>query len=425
MFFLGIDVGKAAHEAALLDEAEQVVWRLRFASTKAGLQALAERLAGLSAQEVVVGFEATSMFWLTLHAWLQAQGFAAVFVLNPLQTKAFRNANLRGSKTDRIDAVAIARLLRWSRGTLSAHTVPAERVRAARELQRLRVEMTQLRGRQLVRLEAVLERVFPEFAAHFASLGSRSALAVLGRWPTPAALGAAEEREIRAVLHRASRGHYGAKRAAAKAAALHQAAVESVGLADPYDAAATAIRTLIGHLDHLSAQIERLGERVDALLAQDPAQGEDRALLASIPGVGEETQRTWLAEAPPLAPFRAARNGADKLVAHVGIDVIVKQSGRWAGRAKMSKRGNRYLRRALMLAAERAARHDPQFGAILKRQQLRGKHYRVAVSHVAHKLVHVIFAVLTHRTPYELPPAYRLGIIEPVEPAEDPGITAA
>jgi hypothetical protein len=69
-----------------------------------------------------------------------------------------------------------------------------------------------------------------------------------------------------------------------------------------------------------------------------------------------------------------------------------------------------------MLAAERVARHDPQCGAIF-RQQRRRKHARVAVSHVAHKLVHVIFAVLTHRWPYELPPAYRLGIIEPVERA--------
>jgi transposase len=424
MFYLGIDVGKAAHEAALLDEAEQVVWRLRFASTKAGLQALAERLAGLRPEELVIGFEATSMFWLTLHAWLVARGAGQVFVLNPLQTKAFRNANLRGSKTDRIDAVAIARLLRWSRATLSAHTVPAERVTAARELHRLRVEMIQLRARQVVRLKAVLERVFPEFARHFAVLGSVSALAVLQRWPTPAALGAAEERQVRAVLHRASRGHYGAKRAATKAAALHQAAVDSVGLTDPYDAAATAIRTLIGHLEHLAAQIERLGEQLDALLAQDPAQCEDRALLATIPGVGDETQRTWLAEAPPVAQYQA-KNGADKLVAHIGIDVIVKQSGRWAGRAKMSKRGNRYLRRALMIAAERAARHDPQFGAILKRQQLRGKHYRVAVSHVAHKLVHVIYAVLLHRRPYELPSAYRLGIIEPVEPTEESNSTAA
>jgi transposase len=201
--------------------------------------------------------------------------------------------------------------------------------------------------------------------------------------------------------------------------------VDSVGLTDPYDASATASRTIIGHLEHLTARVERLAEQLDALLAAEPAQVEDRALLATIPGVGDETQRAWLAEAPPLAPFQAAKNGADKLVAHVGLDVLVKQSGRWAGRAKMSKRGNRYLRRALMLAAERAARHDPQFGAILKRQQLRGKHYRVAVSHVAHKLVHVIFAVLTHRRPYELPPAYRLGIIEPVDPPEESSVTAA
>ena len=78
----------------------------------------------------------------------------------------------------------------------------------------------------------------------------------------------------------------------------------------------------------------------------------------------------------------------------------------------MSKRGNRYLRRAIMLAAENAARVDPHFGAILKRQLLRGKHYRVAVSHVAHKLVHVIYSVLLHHKPYELPHEYRLGIIE-------------
>jgi transposase len=82
----------------------------------------------------------------------------------------------------------------------------------------------------------------------------------------------------------------------------------------------------------------------------------------------------------------------------------------------MSKRGNRYLRRAIMLAAENAARTDVQCRAIHKRQLLRGKHYRVAVSHVAHKLVHVIYSVLLHRKPYELPPACRLGVID--DPAE-------
>ena len=72
----------------------------------------------------------------------------------------------------------------------------------------------------------------------------------------------------------------------------------------------------------------------------------------------------------------------------------------------MSKRGNRHLRRALMLAAESAARTDPQCRAILAKHRAKGKHYRVAVSHVARKLTHVLYAVLAHERPYTVPAAY-------------------
>ena len=44
------------------------------------------------------------------------------------------------------------------------------------------------------------------------------------------------------------------------------------------------------------------------------------------------------------------------------------------------------------------------------RQLQRGKHYNVAVSHVARKLVHIIFAVLRRQRPYVLPAEYRLGV---------------
>jgi transposase len=73
----------------------------------------------------------------------------------------------------------------------------------------------------------------------------------------------------------------------------------------------------------------------------------------------------------------------------------------------MSKRGNRYLHRALMVAAESAARTGDQCRAILEKQRAKGKHYRVAVSHVARKLVHIIYSVRLHQRPYELPAAYR------------------
>ena len=398
MYYLGLDVGKRAHEAALLDDAGAVVWRQRLTAGRDGLAALQERLAGVDAAALTVALEATGVYWLALHAWLTERGAARVVVLNPLQPKAFRNANLRGSKTDRIDAVALARLVRWEGATLNGHVRPDDRQAAARDVGRLRVEMVELRARQLVKLGALLDRTFPEFRAAFAKLGGASALAVLARWATPAALGAADEAELAAVLARASRGSLGA----AKASELHALAASSVGVPDPLDAAAVAVRALVGHVEHLDAQVAALGARLGELLAPDAA---TEALLRSCPGVGVDTARAWLAEAPDLARVRG-KDGADKLVALAGLDVRVKESGASAGRPKMSKRGNRYLRRALMLAAEVAARTDPQCRAVLERQRARGKHYRVAVSHVARKLIHIVYAVLTHERPYALPAAY-------------------
>lgn len=167
------------------------------------------------------------------------------------------------------------------------------------------------------------------------------------------------------------------------------------------------MRTLVAHVEHLDDQIAALGARLAELLAPDAA---TEALLRSGPGIGGDTARTWLAEAPPIARVRG-KNGADKLVALIGLDAQRKQSGASTGRVRMSKRGNRYLRRALMLAAETAARTEPQCRAILEKQRARGKHYRVAISHaigvsVARKLVHVLYAVLTHEQPYTTPAAY-------------------
>ena len=137
MRYLGFDIGKRAHDAALLDGAGEIVWQLRFASTRAGLAQLAARLADVPPADVQIGLEATGIYWLTLHAWLRQWGAADVRVLSPLQTRAFRNANLRGAKTDRIDAVAVARPLHWGAKRLASHAIPDDRQAAAREISRL------------------------------------------------------------------------------------------------------------------------------------------------------------------------------------------------------------------------------------------------------------------------------------------------
>jgi transposase len=97
------------------------------------------------------------------------------------------------------------------------------------------------------------------------------------------------------------------------------------------------------------------------------------------------------------------KHGADELVVAVGLDAQLRQSARWAGQARMSKRGNRYVRRAVMLAARSATLTDPQCRAICAAHRATGKHYLVALSHVAHQLLHIAYSVLLHEKPYELP----------------------
>ncbi|MCZ6480425.1 MAG: transposase, partial [candidate division NC10 bacterium] len=86
--------------------------------------------------------------------------------------------------------------------------------------------------------------------------------------------------------------------------------------------------------------------------------------------------------------------------AFAGIDPRLVESGMHKGKAKMSKRGSRYLRRALHMASFVGMRGDALFRQIYERQRARGKHHFIALSHVQNKLVHVIYSVLKHNRPY-------------------------
>ena len=88
-----------------------------------------------------------------------------------------------------------------------------------------------------------------------------------------------------------------------------------------------------------------------------------------------------------------------------GLDVLVTQSGEFTGtRHKISKRGSPYLRRAIWLAASRAAFCDPILSEYYQSLRARGKHHLTAVGAVSRKLCNIIFAILSENRPYEAVP---------------------
>ena len=118
MLYIGIDVAKRSHVAAAMNDGEGIVVEpFEFRNTRKGLERLLHTLAkrGVSPEGSLVGMEATGHYWVALFDFLTANGFEAA-VINPIQTDAWRKVDtVRPAKTDGIDALPIADLLRCKR----------------------------------------------------------------------------------------------------------------------------------------------------------------------------------------------------------------------------------------------------------------------------------------------------------------------
>lgn len=391
MWTLGIDVAKRRHNATLLDEDGSAVFRnVSFAHSREGVGGLLERLAetGQSPRGILVGMEATGHYWMILFQCLTEAGYA-VRVVNPIVTAARRNVTIRGTKTDAADSFLIARVLREENPKVSA--IPDEDVRRLRDLTRLRFECAQAALAEKQRLAALLDLVFPEYGEHFSDIFGTASREVLAEFPTAQDLAKVDVRRLTRLLREASRGRMGR----AKAEQLKKAARGSFALTGAIDTLALEVRFIVERLNLLVEQIARLDKRFATLLAPE------QKLLQSIPGLGKVWAPTVLAEVLPVF-HPEVQHGAKKFVAAAGIDARLRDSGESAGKGQMSKRGSKYLRTAVMQAAEVAVHlaGDPLFKSVYERQKARGKHHTVALSHVARKMLHVVFSVLKNKRPY-------------------------
>jgi transposase len=127
--------------------------------------------------------------------------------------------------------------------------------------------------------------------------------------------------------------------------------------------------------------------------------GEIYQLIQTIPGVGPITATSIIAEIQDMKRFTKAC----RLVAYVGLDFLVKQSGETSRRGKhLTKRGSSHLRRNLFIAASVARQHDPYFRSIYDKKRTEGKTYTAAVIAVERMLFLVIRAVWLSGRAYDL-----------------------
>lgn len=155
-------------------------------------------------------------------------------------------------------------------------------------------------------------------------------------------------------------------------------------------------RSLQRNLKHLQKEILLLEDKLLELVKQD--QQQQLTLLQTIPGIGMKTALFLIVVTDGFRKFETA----SQLCSYAGITPIIRQSGSSVrGRSRISKVGNRKLRRLLFLAAFSACRHNKACKALFDRIVTKGKSKKLALIAVANKLLKQAFAIAKSGLPYD------------------------
>ncbi len=387
---VGIDIGmESCTMSCLTMDKRQVIKSTPFVNAVQGFDWLFERLEGLGVapQQILVGLEATSRYGENLLQALLKRGYQ-VCLLHPAQMHAFAQQRGLRAKTDQLDAVTIARAL--LSGEARFGYVPSEQVATYRELMRLQHQLSDDVVRYKNEIHALLVVLFPEFTQVFVDPTRPTALAVLKRYPSAQVIAQTEVQTLSKFLHELAPRHYGRP----TAQALVRLAKASVSSGVAVAARSSSLRILCDQLDHTQKNLEQLQREIDQLLGQDPK----ATRLLSVPEFGSTTVAVLRAELGDLARFTRI----DQVVAYVGLDLQVKQSGKWKGQTKLSKHGSGRVRRILYLAALRSIHLQASpFGAYYQRLVARGMKKGMAVVAVMRKLLIVAVHLIQTEERYD------------------------
>lgn len=391
MFYCGIDIAKYKHEASVIDaNGKSLLDSISFANDKQGCEKIIAvfQKFEISPADVIIGMEATGHYWLSVYAFFLELGYN-VKVINPIQSEAFRKMYIRQTKNDSKDSYIIAQIMRF--GEYSATSLSEENIIALRQLSRYRLALVDACGDCKRRVIALLDQVFPEYNKLFSDTFGSSSTELLLNCPTPEDMLTISTRKLTNILNKASRGKLGKE----KAEEIKAAAKDTFGVAFAKDAFSFQIKQLIQQIVFTEKQLSELEEQIAELLHQT------NQYITTITGIGDVLGAIIVGEIGDINRFERP----NQLVAFEGLDVTVKQSGEFSGsKNKISKRGSPYLRRAIWLAANRAAFCDPILSEYYQSLKTRGKHHLTAVGAVARKLCNIIFVILKENRPYQPTP---------------------
>jgi transposase len=383
--WVGIDVSKEGFSTAGINSGGQEVFSKAYAMDSNGFEELLKTVRSHceDVSEVLIAMESTGCYHINLFSFLTSRGIRTM-VVNPLLIANFAKLSLRKTKTDKKDAMTIARFLLDHHEEISQLSISQD-LQDLRDLSRERESLSHLISATKVEIKRVLRTTFPELET-IGDIYTGVMLRLIQEYPSARLVRAAKLKGISKLL----KGPYVGKKLTFTAEDILRAAKTSIATVSP--GKEIILQGKVATLVHLQGRLEEITKLLTDLCKATRV--DDFEILRSIKGVGPKTAAPFLAEMGSVENFLSHK----KLIAFAGMDPSVSQSGQFIGMSRLSKRGNRHLRRAIYLMTASVVSKNAWFKAYFQKRKAEGLPPQKALFATAHKLIRVIFAMLSQRT---------------------------
>ena len=379
MILVGIDVAKNKHDCLITNsDGEILANSFTIPNSLEGFQSLCSKILACSTNDsqIKIGLEATGHYSNNISEFLLNKNFP-VFIINPLHTSLYRKSqSFRKTKTDKLDTLTICSMLQTQK--LTPYAPVSYHSQELKSLTRYRFRLVDECSKLKVSFSRLMTIIFPELEPIVKNIQVNSVYHLMKKWPSAKEISKCHLSTLTNLLITNSKGHYRME----KAIIIRDAAKNSIGTCTPMQS--LELVQTIDRILLLRSQISVIEENIECIMKQIDSP------MTTIPGISTQTAAVIYAEVGDFSRF----SSAEKILAFAGMEPSVYQSWEYSStHGKMVKRGSKYLRRTLFLAAENVSHREPSFAAYLAKKRSEGKHYNVAISHVAKKLLRTIYAM--------------------------------
>ena len=385
MYVIGLDLSKYKHDCFIATETGHVIKEtFSFNNDSSGFSLLLSVLNSLdSSQEKRIGMESTGHYGNNLMRFLSEHNLSFM-VFNPYLTEKYRKAtSLRKTKTDKIDAKIISKMLLSV--DYQTYSSKSYHISSLKSLTRFRFRLIEFRSKLKMRVQNILDLTFPEFSRYFSNLFGVLPMKILKNYPSADRIALLDADSSYDELTKNLQGSYNYH----KFKSLINEANNTIGKSNQL--MELELTSTIDLIDCINSQIDKIENEIEFIMNQ-----YDFKIL-SIPGIGIQSAAVIVSEYSSFSLFK----GPNQLLSFAGMEPSVSQSGTQYFSGHMVKRGSPHLRYVLMNVAVTVVKYNKVFSDYYYKKRNEGKYHRVALSHVVKKLLRVIYHLETTNTNFD------------------------